>query len=100
MNVLLNQYKNRTTNLKLRVTAVFNKFENLYLNLTSSDLNQNNELEFKKYAKGKFREDNDTNIVEIEVNPIETGFFSLNSIDKFKKFSYQCDFEYHFSLSK
>ncbi len=94
------QYKNRTTNLKLKVTAIFNKFENLYLNLTSSDLNQNKEVEFKKYAKGKFREDNDTNIVEIEVNPIETGFFSLNSIDKFKKFSYQCDFEYHFSLAK
>ena len=94
------QYKNRTTRLKLKVTATFNKFDNLYLNLTSSDLNQNHEIEFKKYEKGKFRSDNDSNVVEIEVNPVETGFFGLNSIDKFKKFSYSCDFEYHFSLAK
>ena len=94
------QYKNRTTNLKLRVTAIFTDIENLYLNLTSSDLNENHEVEFKKYVKGKFRDDNDSNVVEIEVRPIETGFFGLNSIDKFKKFSYSCDFEYHFSLAK
>ena len=94
------QYKNRTTTLRLRVTAIFNKFEILYLNLTSSDLNENHEVEFKKYVKGKFRDDNNSNVVEIEVNPIETGFFGLNSIDKFKKFSYACDFEYHFSLAK
>ena len=94
------QYKNRTTRLKLKVTATFNNYDNLYLNLTSSDLNQNHEVEFKKYVKGKFRDDNDTNVVEIEINPIETGFFGLNSIDKFKKFSYSCNFEYHFSLAK
>ena len=94
------QYKNRTTTLKLKVTATFNNYDNLYLNLTSSDLNENHEVEFKKYVKGKFRDDNDTNIVEIEVNPIETGFFGLNSIDKFKKFAYSCDFNYHFSLAK
>ena len=94
------QYKNRTTHLKLRVTAVFNDYENLYLNLTSSDLNENNEVEFKKYAKGKFRDDNDSNVVELDVYPNETGFFGLNSVDKFKKFSYSCDFEYHFSLAK
>ena len=93
------QYKNRTTNLKLRVTVIFNDYDNLYLNLTSSDLNENHELKFKNYVKGKFREDNDTNVVEIEVNPFETGFFGLNSIDKFKKYSYSCDFEYHFSLA-
>jgi hypothetical protein len=94
------QYKNRTTNLKLKVTVTFNEYDNLYLNLTSSDLNENHELKFKNYVKGQFREDNDTSIVEIEVNPFETGFFGLNSIDKFKKFSYACDFEYHFSLAK
>jgi hypothetical protein len=94
------QYKNRTTHLKLKVTAVFNDYENLYLNLTSSDLNENNEVEFKKYAKGKFRDDNNSNVVELEVYPNETGFFGLNSVDKFKKFSYSCDFEYHFSLAK
>ncbi len=94
------QYKNRTTNLKLKVVAIFTKFNNLYLNLTSSDLNENHEVEFKKYVKGKFRDDNDTNIVEIDVYPFETGFFGLNSIDKFKKFSYSCNFEYHFSLAK
>ena len=93
------QYKNRTTNLKLRVTVTFNEYNNLYLNLTSSDLNENHELKFKNYVKGKFREDNDTKVVEIEVNPFETGFFGLNTIDKFKKFSYSCDFEYHFSLA-
>ena len=69
------QYKNRTTRLKLKVTATFNKFDNLYLYLTSSDLNQNHKVEFKKYEKGKFRDDNDTNIVEIEINPVEAGFF-------------------------
>ena len=94
------QYKNRTSKLRLRVTATFSKFENLYLNMTSSDLNENHEVQFKKYEKGKFRDDNDSNVVEIEVNPIETGFFGLNSIDKFKKFSYACVFEYHFSLAK
>ena len=94
------QYKNRTTNLRLKVIAVFNNYENLYLNLTSSDLNENHEVEFKKYVKGQFRDDNDSNVVEIEVNPFETGFFGLNSIDKFKKFSYSCDFQYHFSLAK
>ena len=94
------QYKNRTTHLKLKVTAIFKNYENLYLNLTSSDLNENNEVEFKKYIKGKFRDDNDSNIVELEVNPNETGFFGLNTVDKFKKFSYSCDFEYHFSLAK
>ena len=94
------QYKNRTTNLKLKVVAIFTKYNNLYLNLTSSDLNENHEVEFKKYVKGKFRDDNDSNIVEIDVYPFETGFFGLNSIDKFKKFSYSCNFEYHFSLAK
>ena len=94
------QYKNRTNNLKLKVTATFNEYENLYLNLTSSDLNENHEIKFKKYSKGQFRDDNDSNVVEIEVNPFETGFFGLNSIDKFKQFSYLCDFEYHFSLVK
>jgi len=94
------QYKNRTTNLRLKVIAVFNNYENLYLNLTSSDLNENHEVEFKKCVKGQFRDDNDSNVVEIEVNPFETGFFGLNSIDKFKKFSYSCDFQYHFSLAK
>ena len=94
------QYKNRTTNLNLKVTATFNNYDNLYLNLTSSDLNENHEVAFKKYVKGQFRDDNDSNIVEIEVKPIETGFFGLNSIDKFKKFSYSCNFEYHFSLAK
>ena len=94
------QYKNRTTNLRLKVIATFNNYENLYLNLTSSDLNENHEVEFKKYVKGQFRDDNDSNVVEIEVNPFETGFFGLNSIDKFKKFSYSCDFQYHFSLAK
>ena len=94
------QYKNRTTNLKLKIIAVFNKFDNLYLNLTSSDLNENHEVFFKKYVPGKFRDDNDTNVVEIDVYPFETGFFGLNSIDKFKKFSYSCNFEYHFSLAK
>ena len=62
------QYKNRTTNLKLRVTLIFNDYYNLYLNLTSSDLNENHELKFKNYVKEKFREDNDTNVVEYFYN--------------------------------
>ena len=93
------QYKNRTNNLRVEIKAVFSKFENLYCNLSSSDLNEKNEIRFREY-NGKFRDDQDENSVTILVKPGETGFFSLNTIDNFKKYAYLCDFEYHFYLTK
>ena len=54
----------------------------------------------RKCIGGQFRDDNEDNFVEIVVEPGETGFFGLNAIDVFEKFSYSCQFDYHFSLFK
>ena len=94
------QYKNRSSEFRLKVTATFSKFENLYLLITSSDLVEKGEVKLKKYVENKFRDDNDENSVTLIVEPGETGFFGLNAIDAFDKFSYACQFDYHFSLYK
>ena len=90
------QYKNRSTDFRVKITAKFSKYDNLYLLITSSDLNP----KLRKSVNGQFRDDNDDNFVEIVVEPGETGFFGLNAVDVFEKFSYSCQFDYHFSLFK
>ena len=94
------QYKNRTNNLRVAVKAVFSKFENLYLNLTSSDLNEKKEIKLRDVTVSKLRNDQDDNTVSILVNPGDTGFFALSTVDNFKKYAYSCSFEYHFYVTK
>ena len=94
------QYKNRSTDFRVKITAKFYKYDNLYLLITSSDLEKGGNAKLRKCIEGQFRDDNDDNFVEIVVEPGETGFFGLNAVDVFEKFSYSCQFDYHFSLFK
>ena len=94
------QYKNRSTDFRVKITAKFSKYDNLYLLITSSDLEKGGNSKLRKCIEGQFRDDNDDNFVEIVVEPGETGFFGLNAVDVFEKFSYSCQFDYHFSLFK
>jgi len=94
------QYKNRTNDFRVKITAKFAKYDNLYLTITSSDLEQGQTMRLRKPAPGQFRDDNDDNFVELIIEPGETGFFGLTAVDVFEKFSYSCQFDYHFSLSK
>ena len=94
------QYKNRSTDFRVKITAKFSKYDNLYLLITSSDLEKGGNAKLRKCIEGQFRDDNDDNFVEIVVEPGETGFFGLNAVDVFEKFSYSCQFDYHFSLFK
>jgi len=94
------QYKNRTNDFRVKITAKFSKYDNLYLTITSSDLEQGQDVRLRKPVSGQFRDDNDDNFVELIIEPGETGFFGLTAVDVFEKFSYSCQFDYHFSLSK
>ena len=94
------QYKNRSTDFRVKITAKFSKYDNLYLLITSSDLEKGGNAKLRRCIEGQFRDDNDDNFVEIVVEPGETGFFGLNAVDVFEKFSYSCQFDYHFSLFK
>ena len=94
------QYKNRSTDFRVKITAKFSKYENLYLLITSSDLENGGTAKLRKCVEGQFRDDNDDNFVELVIEPGETGFFGLNAVDVFEKFSYSCQFDYHFSLFK
>ena len=94
------QYKNRSSDFRVKITAKFAKYDNLFLMITSSDLERGEEMRLRKYAPNQFRDDNNDNFVELIIEPGETGFFGLNAIDVFEKFSYSCQFDYHFSLSK
>lgn len=94
------QYKNRTSEFRVKVTAKFSRYDNLYLLITSSDLEEGKEMKLKNYVANKFREDNDDDFVTLVIEPGETGFFGLNAVDVFEKFSYSCQFDYHFSLFK
>ena len=51
-------------------------------------------------VEGQFRDDAKNREVSITVEPREVGFFGLSCIDAFQKFSYSCNFDYHFSLAK
>ena len=94
------QYKNRSTDFRVKIKAKFSKYDNLYLLITSSDLENGGNAKLRKCIKGQFRDDNGDNFVEIVIEPGETGFFGLNAVDVFEKFSYSCQFDYHFSLFK
>ena len=93
-------YKNRTSDFRVRVTANFTKLDNLYLQLNSNDLKTLKELKLRKYVKGKFKNENDDKSVTVTIEPGQTGFFGLVAMDAFAKFSYTCQFDYHFSLAK
>ena len=93
-------YKNRTSDFRVRVTANFIKLDNLYLQLNSNDLKTLKELKLRKNIEGKFKEDGDDQSVTVTIEPGQTGFFGLVASDAFAKFSYTCQFDYHFSLAK
>ena len=94
------QYKNRSNEFRVKITAKFTKYDNLYLLITSSDLEKGESMRLRKYVPNQFRDDNNDNFVELIIEPGETGFFGLNAVDVFEKFSYSCQFDYHFSLFK
>ena len=91
-------YKNRTKDYKISVTAKFTKAENLYLKVCSNDIKTLNQLPLREYS-GKFRDDNDEDIVNVEIEPGQIGFFGLSSIDSFDKYNYVCEFDYLFSMA-
>ena len=91
-------YKNRDAELRVQITAKFTKRNNLYLSITSSDLEEGG-MKLRKQNGDEFREEGgDT--VTISVEPGETGFFGLSAIDAFEKFSYTCQFDYLFTVAK
>ena len=91
-------YKNRDAELRVQVTAKFTKRNNLYLSIASSDLEQGG-MKLRRPNGEEFREEGGETVV-ITVEPGETGFFGLSSIDAFEKFSYTCQFDYLFSVAK
>ena len=91
-------YKNRTKDYKINVTAKFTKADNLYLKVCSNDIKIINQLPLREYS-GKFRDDSDDYIVNVEIQPGQIGFFGLSSIDSFNKYNYVCEFDYLFSMA-
>ena len=91
-------YKNRDPELRVQVTAKFTKKNNLYLAITSSDLEEGG-MKLRKQNGDEFREEGGETVT-ITVEPGETGFFGLSAIDSFEKFSYTCQFDYLFTVAK
>ena len=91
-------YKNRDPELRVQVTAKFTKRNNLYLAITSSDLEEGG-MKLRKPNGNEFREEGGEDVTII-VEPGETGFFGLSAIDSFEKFSYTCQFDYLFTVAK
>ena len=91
-------YKNRDPELRVQVTAKFTKRNNLYLSITSSDLEEGG-MKLRKPNGDEFREEGGETVT-INVEPGETGFFGLSAIDSFEKFSYTCQFDYLFTVAK
>ena len=91
-------YKNRDSELRVQITAKFTKRNNLYLSITSSDLEEGG-MKLRKPNGEDFREEGGETVT-ISVEPGEIGFFGLNAIDSFEKFSYTCQFDYLFTVAK
>jgi hypothetical protein len=91
-------YKNRDAELRVQITAKFTKRNNLYLAITSSDLEEGG-MKLRKPNGDEFREEGGETVT-ISVEPGETGFFGLSAIDSFEKFSYTCQFDYLFTVAK
>ena len=91
-------YKNRDPELRVQITAKFTKRNNLYLAITSSDLEEGG-MKLRKANGDEFREEGGETVT-ISVEPGETGFFGLSAIDSFEKFSYTCQFDYLFTVAK
>ena len=92
-------YKNRDSELRIKVTAKFTKLNNLYLAITSSDLEEGKQMKLREPNGENFMEEGG-NTVTLFVEPGETGFFGLSAIDSFEKFSYTCQFDYLFTVAK
>ena len=88
-------FKNRTPDLRLNVLTTLKEHNNLCLQL-NSDYNKEEQIEMFKNVDeiGKGNEE-----VLVTVLPGQTGFFALNAIDSFQKFSYNAEFEYFFTLA-
>ena len=71
-------YKNRDPELRVQVTAKFTKRNNLYLAITSSDLEEGG-MKLRKPNGNEFREEGGETVT-ITVEPGETGFFGLSAI--------------------
>ena len=84
--------------LRVQITAKFTKRNNLYLSITSSDLEEGG-MKLRKPNGEEFREEGGETVT-ISVEPGEIGFFGLNAIDSFEKFSYTCQFDYLFTVAK
>ena len=91
-------YKNRDPELRVQITAKFTKRNNLYLAITSSDLEEGG-MKLRRPNGDEFREEGGETVT-ISVEPGETGFFGLSAIDSFEKFSYTCQFDYLFTVAK
>ena len=89
-------FKNRTPDLRLNVLTTLKEYNNLYLQLNSDDP-KDEQLEMFKDINEIFKGQNDE--ILVTVLPGQTGFFALNAIDAFQKFSYNAEFEYFFSLA-
>ena len=81
--------------MRLNVLTTLKEHNNLCLQL-NSDYNKEEQIEMFKNVDeiGKGNEE-----VLVTVLPGQTGFFALNAIDSFQKFSYNAEFEYFFSLA-
>ena len=90
------QYKNRSKDLLFRVTVTFKNLNNLYLALLSDDVN-GKKLKLRESVEGRFKEEDDSNEVTLVLEPGETKFFGVKAVDAFKKFSYSCNMDYHFT---
>ena len=89
-------FKNRTPDLRLNVLTTLKEYNNLYLQLNSDDP-KDEQLEMFKDINEISKGQNDE--ILVTVLPGQTGFFALNAIDAFQKFSYNAEFEYFFSLA-
>ena len=88
-------FKNRTPDLRLNVLTTLKDHNNLCLQL-NSDESKEDQLEMFKNVDEINKGDEE---VLVTVLPGQTGFFALNAIDSFQKFSYNAEFEYFFSLA-
>ena len=106
------KYRNRTKDLKLIAHIKFTHLTNLVLSTRSDDIifSEGNEDDEKEETEKIIKKKNDLeanfNIKDrkkelvIGVDPGQTVFFELSSLEIFDPFSYGCEMDYHINLSK
>lgn len=107
------KYKNKTKNLKITTHLKFTDLNNLKIATFSDDLNfenenkesESNSLNSLRLSKtfstdGDFQVNDKNREIIICVEPGQTKFFELHSIDIFDGFSYDCDMNYLINLSR